>query len=305
MAWGSTIPGGNNVGAGPFAADYNRSYDTHTAHTSNTAFAVNPPAFADEGPYEYSGIGPDPIERKYRNPTNRVADQAQHGDDYGYLGDTIGPREIQTGNAPSGGYATRPGLGFAAGFQRGAIPDNRRVAARNRQDDWEDNQVGIHYQRDANVRSRRQANVRESWTEFDSLPAPVHQINAIEDSPYRKDWSDEHMGPGMGGGSATYRTNPNKFRNFDRYDFDSNYANSGSRYNNGTHYSMAVHQTLTPYGPSTDGANPVRAGRNTYRIQPAPWDTTNTDGPANTPSYVTTNNLGAGGQNGSPSYRLM
>jgi hypothetical protein len=304
MAWGKAIPSGSaGVGAGPFAANYNRGFDTGTRKGSNGAFAVNPPAYADEGPYEYSGLGPDPIERAYRNPTNRAPDQGFHGAPYGYLGDTVGPREIQTGNAPSGGYMTD--MVYSVGFQKGAIPDNRRVAERTRPDDWEARQGPIHARRDAETRSRRAANVRESWVEFDTLPMPIHQINAVEDSPYRKDWSDAHMGPGGAGGSATYRTNPNRFRNFDRYDFATDRATSGARYLNGTHYSMAVHQTLTPYGPSTDGANPVRAGRNTFIATPAPWDSTNTDGPANTPGYMTTANLSNGPSQGLPSYRLM
>lgn len=301
MAWGKSIPGGGGMGAGPFAANYNRAYDTHTAKTSNTAFANNDISYADAGPDEYSGVGGDPISRQYRNPLTFAPDAANG--DLGYLGHAVGPRELQTGNAASGGYSTFP-LSFSAGFQQGAIPDNRRMAERTRPDDWEARQGPIHARRDANLVSRRAANVRESWVQFDTLPAPVHAINAVEDSPYRKDWSDAHAANGQGG-SATYRTNPNRFRNFDRYDYTGEYANSGARYLNGSHYSMAVHQTMTPYGPSTDGANPVRALRNTYRIAPAPWDTTNTDGPANTPSYVTTTNLGDGGNAGLPSYRLM
>src|SRR5580658_9372567 len=109
MAWGKQLPSGSNgVGTGPFAANYNRNYDTHTEHSSNQAFAVNPPAYADDGPYEFSGVGPDPTDRAYRNPSHRVAGALGSGDPYGYLGDTVGPREIQTGNAPSGGYATLP-----------------------------------------------------------------------------------------------------------------------------------------------------------------------------------------------------
>jgi hypothetical protein len=307
MGWGKSPSASSSVGAGAFAADYNRSYDTHTSHTSNTAFAVNPPSYPDTGPYEVSGLGTDKQARAYKSPINFEPDQALHGSPYGYLGDQDGPREIQTGNAPSGGYSTRPGLGFTAGGNGivGINPDRRRIRPGNRSDDWEDNQAQIHYWRDRELRFRRAENVQESWVQYDTLPKPVTQVNAHEDSPYRKDWPDQHMGPGGQPGSATYRKNPNTFRNFDRQFFASNYATgAGARYNNGTHYSMAVHQTLTPYGPSTDGANPVRASRNTYRIDPAPWDTTNTDGPSNTASYATTLNLSGGGSNGSPSYRL-
>jgi hypothetical protein len=289
MGWNRQNLNASGVGAGPYTANYNRSYDTHTEHGSNSAFAVNPPAYADVGPYEYSGRGNDPQVRAYHNPENIIPD-VQHGSQYGYLGDTIGPREIQTGNAPSGGYATLP-FSYTVGFQQGALPDNRRMAERNRSDDWHENQYDIYTQRDAERRSRRAGNVSEDWVEFDPVPFPVHPVNAIEDSPYRKDWPDGHQTGGMPGGSATWRTNPNTFRNLDRYDYPGSYAISGSRYMNGTHYSMAVHQTLTPYGPSTDGANPVRVGRNTYRMEPAPWDTTNTDGPSNTPGYSTTISL--------------
>jgi len=307
MAWGAKNLMQSQVGAGPFTADYNRNYDTHTAHSSSREFAVNPPDVADVGPYQFSGIGPDKQERAYKNPTNRAPDPIYPGarQDQGYLGHQVGPREIQTGNAPSGGYTTLPGLGFAQGFQSGAIPDNRRINPRNRADDWEDNQAMIHEQRDAELKYRRSLNVGEDWVEFDQLPQAGHAgglsapVNAIEDSPYRKDWSDNHSDRGPG--SATHNTNPNKFRNFDLFDRDTNYRNR-TRYMNGTHYSMAEHKSLNPYTNQVNGGSSVQQyKRNTYYMTPQPWDTTNTDGPSNT-GYDTTVSLAGG--NFSSSYRL-
>jgi hypothetical protein len=284
MGWGKQNLQASSSGAGPYAANYNRAYDSHTQKGSNNAFTTNPPSVSDVGPYEFSGLN---AERKYVNPTNHVPDQAFHGS-LGYLGDAIGPREIQTGNAPSGGYATLP-FSYTVGFQKNAIPDNRRMAERNRADDWEHYQKPIHVQRDAEQRLRRSENVDEDWATMKGAAGPWKSPhNGIEDSPYRRDWPDAHMGPGGAGGSATYHTNPNKFVNYDVFDSATNYKTSGARYLNGTHYSMAVHQTLTPYVQQLDGGTPVRTLRNTYRLDPQPWDATNTDGPSNTPGYATT-----------------
>lgn len=308
MGWGRKDLQASSVGSGPFTADYNRNYDTHTAHSSSREFAVNPPDIADVGPYEYSGIGPDKQERAYRNPSNRAPAVEAHDSQYGYLGDTVGPREIQTGNAPSGGYSTRPGLGFSANQPGvvGANPDRRRINPTNRADDWEENQYAIHENRDAELRYRRSMNTSENFVEFDQLPqagtpnglsAPV---NAIEDSPYRKDWSDNHSD--MGPGSATHNTNPNRFRNYDLFDKDSSYR-SRTRYMNGTHYSMAEHKSLNPYINQANGGSSVQqVKRNTYYMTPQPWDTTSTDGPSNVAGYDTVTTLAGG--NFSSSYRL-
>lgn len=283
----------SQMGAGPYAANYNRAYDTHTEKGSNAAFASNPPAYADHGPYEYAGLGTDAGNRAYRNPTNRAADVAAHGDD-GYLGLTMGPKEIQTGNAPSGGYTTRPGLGFTANQKNvvGVEPDLRRMGQRNM--DWEHDQVGAHEVRDRETRYRRGLNVREDWATMKPVGKPdLSAHNGIEDSPYRiHDWPDTHSLTGEPG-STTWRTNPNKFDNYDVFDSNTSYRTTGARYNNGTHYSMAVHQTLTPYHSQVDGGTPTRQLRNTYRLDPQPWDATNTDGPANTPTYQTQTNVGA------------
>lgn len=308
MAWGAKNSQASQVGQGPFTADYNRSYDTNTRNKANSQFAVNPPNSADVGPHDFPGIGPDANERAYKNPSNRYSDPDYPGarQDQGYLGHEVGPRELQTGNAPSGGYTTLPGLGFAEGFQSGAIPDNRRMAERNRGDDWERYQEQVHAQRDSELRYRRSLNVEESWTQFDQDPQPGKPggfsapVNAIEDSPYRKDWSDNHSD--MGPGSMTHNTNPNKFRNFDYFDRDTNYRQR-TRYMNGTHYSMAEHNSLVPYINQAEGGSSVQQyKRNTYYLTPQPWDTTNTDGPSQTAGYATTTTLGSGDFTGS--YRL-
>lgn len=302
MGWGRQNVQASQVGAGPYAANYNRNFDTHTEKGSNQAFAVNPPAYSDVGPYEYSGIGTDKQDRAYHNPTNCAPDQAQHGSPYGYLGDTRGPREIQTGNAPSGGYYTQYGLSW--GFQQNAVPDDRRMGV-YRPSDWEHDQVRFHADRDAELKYRRSLNVDENWTTFQYAPtageAGSTAVNAIEDSPYRKDWPDGHAANGRVGGSATYKTNPNRFRNTDVYDSPGWFGKtSGTRFMNGTHYSMAVHPTMTPYEPSTVGGTPVRNLRNTFSMTPAPWDTTNTDSPNNTSGYPT--NVSATGGAGSSAY---
>jgi hypothetical protein len=291
------------VANGPYTANYNRQYDTHTEHGANGAFAVNPPDVADRGPYEFSDVGRGP---KYVNPLNKIPDKNLPGRSNvdGYLGDATGPREIQTGNAASGGYTTYPGLGFADGFQRGVHPDNRRMQERTRSDDWEANQAKINRVDIGGNQDFRRGEVRLYGAEHFTPPVPAAPVwkspNAITDSPYRQDWSEGH-GPN-GDKGLTVRTNPNPYLYLNKFDQASEKKNSGSRYLNGMHYSMAEHQTLQPYVDQTDGSNAVRKFRNTYRITPAPWDTTNTDGPSNTPEYVTTTNLYDGLP--SRSYRL-
>lgn len=284
MAWGKKV---GNVGAGPYVANYNRNFDTHTAKGSDQAFAVNPPDLADSGPQNYSGLGTHQP-RQYRNPVTVEVSSVPRQD--GYLGNTVGPRDMHTGNAPSGGYTTLPGLGFTANQPGvvGAQPDNRRINPRNHADDWEENQRGIHYRRDDETRYRRSENVEEDWSGFPlpSLRPGAGEINAIEDSPYRRDWPEPNR--------ITMRTNPNRFRNHDNWDQTSSYKNSGSRYLNGMHYSFAEHNSLNPYVNQVEGGSAVRSLRNTYRLDPQPWDTTNTDSPQNTPGYETTTSLTGG-----------
>lgn len=294
MPWGSKKAMG--MGNGPYSAKYNQNFTGATSSGANPLFANNDPNQADVGPYNYAGVGPDPVDRAYRNPLN-VAVGPEGGD--GYLGMAVGERELQTGNAPSGGYEWFPQ--YVAGFQANVVPDNRRTM-QYRPSDWEHDQVNIHERRDAELRYRREINVDEDWVQFQSLPMPDHQVNAIEDSPYRKDWPDGHAAGGREGGTATYRTNPNRFRNTDNWDQSSTYKNSGSRYLNGTHFSFAQHNSLQPYVNQYEGGTPTRQLRNTYRLDPQPWDTTNTDGPSNTGGYDTVTNL-YGGAYGN-AYRL-
>lgn len=254
----------------PFAADYNREYDTHTTGPDPSRPDVsNPPAYSDSGPDNFSGLG---VDRKYRNPTTTVNEG-----DLDYLGDTIGPREIQTGNAPSGGYSTLPGLGFASDLDGNVFPDSRRTG-QYRPSDWEANQVAIHDKRDADRRARRAENVQEDLANIHPTPY-VPEVHAVEHSPIERRYSE--------GGRLTSAINPNWWRFWRDWDRASDYRGSGARYLNGQHYSMAQHNSLDPYGPSTDGSAPVRSYRNTYRIDPQPWDDGITDSPNNTAGYAT------------------
>jgi hypothetical protein len=248
---------------------------------------------ADIGPEEYSAVGQNQYPR-YHNPNTSAPNAADGPPASGYLGDSIGPREIQTGNAPSGGYTTLPGLGFTAN-QYGVVgvnPDNRRAAAVNRTDDWETNQAAINrWAIGGNQDARRDVvrlNDEETFVNYGHLPMPSHQVNAITDSPYRRDWPEPDR--------LTMRNNPNQYRYRNDYDRADVQRNSGTRYVNGTHFSFAEHNTLTPYKDQQGGSQPVRALRNTYRITPAAWDADNTDSPSNNPSYTQTVNLAGGGE---------
>ena len=54
------------------------------------------------------------------------------------------------------------------------------------------------------------------------------------------------------------------------YLFERPFAQDSARYLNGNHFSMAAHRRN--YEFNTYGMQPVRSLRNTYRLEPAPWD---------------------------------
>lgn len=272
MAWGK-----QKTRNKPYEADYNRAYDTHTSGATSREFAVNNPVVADH-PQEGT-----PPTRHYKNPLFGVPES-------GAQPDTVWQREVQTGNAPSGGYAERPYLGFASrmgGESIGnlTIGDNRRLGE-YRPNDWEHDQVQAYDQRDRERKYRRtevgQAQ-NESSGENVVARIPENPVHAVEDSPYRWGWATPNR--------PTMSVNPNPWRFWRDWDRAAEYRGSGARYNNGTHYSMAQHNSLDPYGPSTTGGTAVRHFRNTYRLDPQPWDAGRTDSPQNTPGYVTTVNV--------------
>lgn len=273
----------------PFAADYNREYDTHTMGPDPSKPDVsNPPHYADSGPDNFAGLGAD---RKYRNPVTSV-----NQDDLDYLGDTIGPREIQTGNAPSGGYSTLPGNGYAQRLDGITLPDDRRSGA-YRPSDWEANQEAIHAKRDADTRFRRAETTVEDLANIHPTPYKP-EIHAVEHSPIERRYSE--------GDRMTSGINPNWWRFWRDWDRAGDYRGSGARYLNGQHYSMAQHNSLDPYGPQTNGSAPVRSYRNTYRIDPQPWDDGITDSPNTVAGYDTVINRASVPQAGGfgQTYRL-
>lgn len=289
MAWGK-----QKSSNAPFEADYNRAWDTHTSGREDVGGgqgrpAVNPPHTADTGPDNFAGLG---VDRRYRNPVTTV-----NQDDLDYLGDSIGPREVATGNAPSGGYSTLPGLGFAPVLDGTIFPDDRRSMA-YRPSDWELNQEAIHDKRDADTRTRRAETTQEDLAGVRPNPY-VPEVHAVEHSPIERRYSE--------GDRLTSATNPNQWRFWRDWDRAGDYRGSGSRYLTGEHYSMAQHNSLDPYGPSTDGSAPVRSYRNTYRIDPQPWDDGITDSPSNVAGYQTVISRASGGSAGFSSgsaYRL-
>lgn len=262
MGWGNPRTSRNKL----YEADYNRAYDTHQQAPTSREFEVNRPNSSERAPHNVNTDG------GYRNPLNKAYDP----DDDTH---TIGPRETQTGNAPSGGYSTLPGNGYAADLNGYEFPDNRRTMA-YRPNDWESGQVGIHYLIDADTRERRSdAGVSEDFTRLEDAPR-LEAVRAATHSPYEREWSETDR--------ITAGTNPNRWRFWKEWGTsDGVRKDAGSRYLNGEHYSMAQHNSLNPYGPSTDGMDPVMKRRNTYRIDPQPWDEGLNDAPTNTPMYPT------------------
>lgn len=267
MAWGQT----KNK---PFEADYNRQYDTHTSGRTDASNFSNDPSYADT-PTDSARLG-EGLARSYR--VTQLDEPVQ-----------IGPREIATGNAPSGGYQTDPGLGWAQDWQRSRAYRPYRVV-----EDYEAGQAIVNAQRDLDIRERRyNARVAEDLATPKGL-APSLPIRAVEHSPYEREWSEAHGPHGEPG--PTVRSNPNPWSFFRDWDNPGDgYRGSGARYLNGERTSQAVHNTLNPYSEQEDGMAPRRQGRNTYRVDPAPWDGPQTDGPGNTPGYVSRLNRSADG----------
>lgn len=263
MPWGNSRQTRNKL----YEADYNRAFDTHQQSPTSREFEVNGPNSAEAAPQNLNTEG------GYRNPLNRTFDP----DDISH---TVGPRDVQTGNAPSGGYTTLPGMGFASGLNGYEFPDNRRSLA-YRPSDWEANQVQIDFLRDAELRKRRAETTKEDLSALESEVrlGSVDRSAKASYSPYSKTWGE--------GGRMTSGTNPNKFRLWREWGTsDGERRDAGARYLNGEHYSMATHNSLNPYGPSTDGMDPVRKSRNTYRLDPQPWDSGLNDAPTNTQTYA-------------------
>lgn len=255
MAWGQTR---NKA----YQADYNRSFNTHTSGTPEQDATVRDPSYADVGP-----VG-------YQNPTSAPDLQPYP---------QTGPTEIATGNAPSGGYSTLPGNGFSANLNEVMSHQSYRLT-----EDREAGQVIVAAVREATTEARKQtAQVHEDL----ATPKPVpgsQPVRAVTHSPYEHEWGE--------GGRLTTRINPNPWEYTRDWDNQGEvYRGSGARYLNGEHYSMAKHGSLNPFEGQTNGMAPVQTRRNTYRLDPSPWDEGLTDSPDNTPGYSMTQNLGANG----------
>lgn len=261
MAWGKVREDRNKL----YEADYNRAFDTHVETPTSREFEVNRPNMADAPPVN------TPASRAYMNPLRSVGPELDGPH-------SIGPREIQTGNAPSGGYSTDPGNGFASHLNGFEFPDNRRSLA-YRPYDFENDQVAVYTDRDIELRSRRAETTVE---DLDSLDAEKRfsGVHDVEHSPYEKVWGE--------GDRMTSGTNPNRWRFWREWGTSNGVSrDAGSRYLNGEHYSMAQHHTLNPYEDQLDGMHPVSRSRNTYRLDPQPWDAGLNDAPTNTANYAT------------------
>lgn len=78
-----------------------------------------------------------------------------------------------------------------------------------------------------------------------------------------------------------------------------------SRSFNGWHFSMADHKRTSQITDQTVGSMPVRHARNTYRIEPTPWDTNIVDLPATVGPSIPTELYRTSEVPPNRSYRLM
>lgn len=148
-------------------------------------------------------------------------------------------------------------------------PDGMRLNTVNQHDFYNGPETyNFHVQRDDDDRIRHLEEVIDAngWQEEVGFKK-VGLFNPREYPPLPTRWTESQS--------------PNTY-SFVRY-FDQLHKGSGARRFNGSHYSFAEH----PRRYDILGMDPPKVGRNTYRINPVPWDADSIDVPPQVaPDYV-------------------
>lgn len=192
-------------------------------------------------------------------------------------------------NAPSG-YTTLPYLGYADRFEPGldATPDEMRLRIVTPRQTPEVDQETWYDKFDRNT-AERESVVQQSNDFIDTNQRAYRRV----DSPYQNVYQNSER-------PLTAGKNPNNW-SFLRPFMQPTQKGIGSHNLNGNHFSMAGHRRdYEIYGMA-----PVRTSRNTFRLDPTPWDQNIVDAPDNTPGYVTKDNRNSEpGYAGTRSFRL-
>lgn len=166
----------------------------------------------------------------------------------------------------NGGYVAP--FGWTSRFSReDNLPDRMRLGTEEvlqaptvDQDSWYARNRNANY-----VTRRSDADVHVSDTFYPVQHGPSGK--QVTDSPYRPGWPDPKR--------ITIGVNPNS------WNFTRKFDQTPARHLTGEHFSMAGHRR----NYDTFGMRPVSMARNTYRLDPTPWDAAMYDSPANTPEY--------------------
>lgn len=187
----------------------------------------------------------------------------------GHVDPAYGVAEVSEDN---GGWLTR--FGWATPFTRNRLPDAMRMGTEKTLSQPQDpNQRESYARMDANE-AERESVVCLSAT-LRTMPS-ASSGKAQKDNPY---YNDGHGWPEPD--RMTMRKSPASWMMTRPYDQDSNGSRVGARRLNGDHFSMADHRR----NYEIMGMEPVHRSRNTYRLDPVPWDEELVDGPTNSPGY--------------------
>lgn len=221
----------------------------------------------------------------WRNMQKYAADyNANYEPDNGQIDTAYEVAEVSEDN---GGWAKYPG--WASSFRiADRLPDPMRLGREEVLQQPTVNQDRFYRKVDADEKARESV-VTLNATLKDE-PVGAYSGKQVENSPYRKGWPEPKR--------LTMRKSPNSWFFWRPFDTDK-VAKVGARELNGDHFSMADHRRTYPIM----GMEPVHRGRNTYRIEPPPWDEELVDGPTNSPGYQVPINYETR-TDGSRSYRL-
>lgn len=194
-------------------------------------------------------------------------------------------------NDPSGAHNTS--FGWADSFDRDILPDGRRTGRKECRQQPEVDEAKSYARRDADIERRRKGMDTVENPSFKPVPKDG-RVKTATLNPYRLHaWSE--------GDRPTSGVNPNEWEQHRIY--GAGYKGIGTIDLNGEHFSMAQHR----HDYEHFGMAPVRSWRNTYRLDPQPWDANLTDSPSNTEGYETAINRDSSPApvaQGTRSYRL-
>lgn len=183
-------------------------------------------------------------------------------------------------------------FGWAASFIPGRLPDGMRQGTEKVL-----SQPQLPDERNSYARMDADEKKRESVVHISATLRPMPSAISgkhVKLNPYYNDgngWPEPDR--------MTMRKSPASWEMERPFDQDANGSKVGTRRLNGDHFSMADHRR----NYEIMGMEPVHRSRNTYRLDPTPWDEELVDGPTNSPGYSEPINYETS-STGTRSYRL-